>query len=110
MSSYIVLRIQTSDSTILDQVLEIVRRYDTNYKFDESYDLENTYTIRINLTERYTSHVMLDVPLDRLRTIDRSLRYHIMEYNNGAEWPKSIRINKQGKKITTKRMTKFQPL
>ena len=45
--------------------------------------------------------------LDRWRARVRDIRYHIFIYEGGSEWPRSIRINRLGKKIITKRQTKF---
>ena len=72
---------------------------------DEGYD--GIYALHIENTQHV---VEIENILDRWRVRVPEIRYHIFIYENNKEWPRSIRINRLGKKIITTRQTKFGPL
>jgi len=69
---------------------------------EEGYD--GIYELHIENTQNV---VAIENILDRWRTRVPEIRYHIFIYENKKEWPRSIRINRLGQKIVTKRQTKF---
>lgn len=109
MNNYIIVRIQVpfeNQETILSEVSRIFRR------FDSSTSLTNAYTYKITaLGERVDEQASIfESGLDGLIRKYSGFRYHIMIFKEGVHWPKSIRINKQGIKMLTNRMTDFIPL
>ena len=69
---------------------------------EEGFD--GTYSLHIENTQHV---VEIENILDRWRVRVPEIRYHIFIYENNREWPRSIRINRLGRKIVTKRQTKF---
>ena len=63
---------------------------------------------QVELTRDYLSRIdYLESILDRWRENVPVIRYHIFIYDAENAWPRSIRINRDGKKIETRRQTKF---
>ncbi len=69
---------------------------------DEGYD--GIYELHIENTQHV---VEIENILDRWRVRVPEIRYHIFIYENNKEWPRSIRINRLGRKVVTKRQTRF---
>jgi hypothetical protein len=109
MNNYIIVRVQVpyeNQQSVLSEVSRIVRRFDLPTSLTDSY----TYKIT-NLGERVDEQASIfESGLDRLIRKYSGFRYHIMIFKEGSHWPKSIRINKQGVKMLTSRMTDFIPL
>lgn len=109
MNNYIIIRVQVpyeNQEPILSEVSRIVRRFDIPTSLTDSY----TYKIT-GLGRRVDEQSSIfESGLDRLIRKYSGFRYHIMIFKEGAHWPKSIRINKQGLKMLTSRMTDFIPL
>ena len=69
---------------------------------DEGYD--GIYSLHIENTQHV---VEIENILDRWRVRVPEIRYHIFICENNKEWPRSIRINRLGRKVVTKRQTRF---
>ena len=100
-------------SVLLSNPNELEKIIETNFK-DFSYDtndyfleLEKEY---ISISIKSNQSDQIEQILDSLLNTYPKLRYEMKIYKSGEKYPCSYRINKQGKKIYTKKQTKFLSL
>lgn len=98
------IRVTIPDQYITN-VVEDLNLVGTNIIIEEQ-DF-NIFAIELNNLQQVER---IETILDRWRERVKNIRYHIFIYDGSSEWPRSIRINRLGKKIVTKRQTKFGAL
>ena len=87
---------------IVDEYLDF--DYDKKKETNQQFNIVRTY-----LHDNIDIELLKDV-LDELLNLHREFRYELKIYNNTRKYPLTIRINKKGKKVITKRQTKMLSL
>lgn len=105
MNSKVILKIINFEKST-DLIQSLIENMDiTTELYHELCPDRNEF--RCMFTANNTQIFHLENYLDDMKKIYPSLRYNLLIYDLSSKWPSSIRINKKGRKIYTKRMTKL---
>jgi hypothetical protein len=95
---------------IINNNIDLINLVELNFKeFDytinESYsEIEKEY---ISLSIKSNNSSKIEEICDYLRINNKNIRYQIKVFKSGKKFPNSIKINKQNKKIYTKKKNKY---
>ena len=85
----------------IDNVIQDITNSTISYIDEEDNNMRCSFSVDL------TKIFQLESFLDALRVLHPKMRYSITIYEASKKWPCSIRINKRGKKITTRQQTKI---